>query len=74
MRFSSAMSVFGATRSGSSVSLLDFVHLGSSLSLREFGRICTGGLSALDFVRFGSTLTEKTRKRQNTRRKAKRES
>ena len=43
-------------RLGSGVSVLDFLHLGSSLSLRSFGRVGTG-LSVLDFVHLGSSLS-----------------
>ena len=36
------------------MSVLDFLHLSSSLSMRAYGRI--GALSTLDFLHIGSTV------------------
>ena len=47
------VSVFGSVFS---MSVLDFLHLGSSLSLRSFGRVGSG-LSVLDFLHLGSSLS-----------------
>ena len=41
---------------GSGLSVLDFLHLGSSLSLRSFGRLGSG-LSVVDFLHLGSSLS-----------------
>ena len=54
-RLGSALSVFGASRFDS-FSTFDFVHLGSSLALRSFGRMGSG-LSIYDFLHIGSTLS-----------------
>ena len=53
-RLGSALSVFGASRFDS-FSTFDFVHLGSSLALRSFGRMGSG-LSIYDFLHIGSSL------------------
>ena len=54
----SSVATLGLARFGSvfAVSVLDFVHLGSSLSLRSFAR-CASGLSVLDFLHLGSSLS-----------------
>jgi hypothetical protein len=41
---------------GSGLSAVDFVHLGSALSLRSFGRMGSG-LSVLDFLHLGSSIS-----------------
>ena len=48
-----ALRSFG--RLGSSIAVLDFLHLGSSLALRSFGRLGSG-LAVLDFLHLGSAL------------------
>ena len=47
---------FGASRFGSSLSILDYLHIGSAMSLRSFGRM-GARLSCLDFVHIGSSLS-----------------
>ena len=48
---------YGMARLGSVVSVVDFVHLGSSLSFRSFSRLGSCSLSCRSFARFGSSLS-----------------
>ena len=64
-RLGAAIAVFGLGRYGSSMSVLDFVNLGASLSLRSFARFgsqfsvfgmtrLASTVSLLDFVQIGA--------------------
>jgi hypothetical protein len=50
------MSLLGLGRFGSSATVLDFVHLGSSLAMRSFARVGKA-MSVLDFLHLGSSLS-----------------
>lgn len=52
----STLSLFGIGSFGSSLSVLDLVHLGSSLSLRSFSRLGSS-LSVMDFAHLGSSMS-----------------
>lgn len=55
VRCGSSVSVFGISRLGSSLALLDGACLGATVSLRSWNRLASS-LSVLQFVQLGSTL------------------
>lgn len=71
------MSIFGISRCGSSLSVLDFFNMGSAMSVRSMGRLGSSlalfkagrlgaSLSVLDFFHLGSSLSVRTNARMGS--------
>ena len=74
MRFGSTASFYGMTCLGSSLSVLDYIHMGSCVSLRSYARLGSGlsfygctilasNLSVLDHFSCGSALRSRAKAR-----------